>query len=229
MSHLNEQEIINSWEVNAGAWAEAVQQEKIESRKLATDQAIIDAVMRYHPSRALDAGCGEGWLARRLAENSVMVTGVDVVPALIENARQLGGGEFEVCSYEDIAGGRLQPRGQYDAVICNFSLLGYESVHDLIRHVPKLLSENGRLFVQTLQPVVACGDRPYREGWRPGSWEGFGPEFQQPAPWYFRTLAGWINLFAKSGLQLTECIEPVHPVTGKPVSIIFVCLAPWDF
>ncbi len=222
---LNEREIVRSWEANASAWTHAIREEKIASRKLVTNQAMIEAVTNYHPACVLDLGCGEGWLARRLAAQGIAVTGIDAIPALIEDARRLGGGEFEICTYEEIVNGCLQARGKFDAVICNFSLLGHESVNALIGHVPALLREDGRLLVQTLHPVMAHGDQPYREGWRSGSWEGFGPEFKQPAPWYFRTLAAWINLFSRSGLRLTDCLEPQHPATGKPASIIFICQA----
>lgn len=227
MSNELEAEVLSSWQVNAAAWTAAVQEGKIASRKLVTDQAILAAVQQHQPKRVLDIGCGEGWLARRLAEQGMQVMGVDAIPALIEQARQRGGAEFEICSYEEIAAGALAAAGPFDALICNFSLLGKESVERLLRALPALLSRHGRLFVQTLHPVVACGDQPYRDGWRPGSWEGFGPEFTQPAPWYFRTIASWINLFHACGLRLVECREPLHPQTLKPAAILFICAA-WN-
>jgi hypothetical protein len=69
---------------------------------------------------------------------------------------------------------------------------------------------------------VACGDAPYRDGWREGSWDGFNAGFTDPPPWYFRTLGSWVKLYGDHGLQLREVREPVHPKTGKPVSLILV-------
>lgn len=89
-----------------------------------------------------------------------------------------------------------------------------------------LLQNGGHLFVQTLHPHMACGDAPYTDGWRPGSWAGFGPEFSDPAPWYFRTVASWMKLFVDSGLALIELLEPLHPETNKPASIVFVGAKP---
>jgi 2-polyprenyl-3-methyl-5-hydroxy-6-metoxy-1,4-benzoquinol methylase len=217
---LAEQQIIHTWNKNAGPWIRAVQEEQIESRNLATNQAIVETVLRYHPQTLLDLGCGEGWLARKLVKDGVRVTGVDVAPALIENAKKLGGGEFAIYSYEQIANGGLEK--QFDAVVCNFSLLGKESVEHLICSAPSLLNENGHLFIQTLHPVMACGDAPYQNGWRAGSWAGFSTDFSDPAPWYFRTIAAWIKLFHESKLTLVELLEPLHPHTGKPVSILLV-------
>jgi len=37
--------------------------------------------------RVLDAGCGEGYLARALADRGARVTGIDLSPRLIEQAR----------------------------------------------------------------------------------------------------------------------------------------------
>lgn len=224
MMELDEQKIIQSWQINAGSWTPAVREERIESRKLVTNQAIVDTVLRYHPATILDVGCGEGWLARKLAEQGAQVIGVDAVPALIESARQLGGGDFQVCSYEELAAGRL--RRQFDGIVCNFSLLGNESVTNLFRAMSALLHDGGHLFVQTLHPHIACGDVPYTDGWRLGSWAGFGPEFSDPAPWYFRTVASWVRLFFNSGLALVELLEPLHPETQKPASIVFVGAKP---
>ena len=60
------------------------------------------------------------------------------------------------------------------------------------------------------------------DGWREGSWAGFSSEFKDAPPWYFRTAAGWVALFADHGLRIVEMREPVHPETGKPVSLILV-------
>ena len=51
---------------------------------------------------------------------------------------------------------------------------------------------------------------------------GFSSDFVDPAPWYFRTLESWIQLFMTSGLRLVELREPIHPQTQKPASVIFI-------
>jgi len=221
MLEFSDKQIVASWHVNAHPWTKAVQNEEIESRALVTNQAIVQAVTSLTPRRVLDVGCGEGWLARALAERGIEVFGIDVVPGLIAEAQRLEGGRFQVCSYEDMAAGRLGA-GRFDAIICNFSLLGKGSVEHLLHALPRYVQTQGHVVIQTLHPVMACGDRPYCDGWRPGSWDGFGPEFTDPAPWYFRTVESWMRLIRDSGFAILECREPVHPKTSKPASIIFV-------
>jgi 2-polyprenyl-3-methyl-5-hydroxy-6-metoxy-1,4-benzoquinol methylase len=216
----NDQRIIASWHTNAAVWTSAVREHQIESRRLVTDQAIVDAVLSRAPSTVIDIGCGEGWLARTLSQSGIRVLGLDVVPALIEEAQASGGGEFRVASYEEIAAGAIPVRA--DLLVCNFSLVGKESVDGLLHAVPGLLTPRGALVIQTLHPVVACGDQPYRDGWRAGSWQGFDAAFTDPAPWYFRTLGSWVALFARHRLRLIEMLEPLHPSTSQAASVIFV-------
>jgi hypothetical protein len=126
-------------------------------------------------------------------------------------------------SAEAIAAGELEL--SVDVAVANFALLGKESVERLLERAPRLLAPRGALIIQTLHPVVACGDLPYRDGWRAGSWAGFSNAFTDPAPWYFRTLESWTRLLVDSGLRVVETREPPHPVTQKPASVIFIAEA----
>ena len=217
---LSDAKIIDSWNRNAAPWTTAVRSGQIESRQLITNQAIVDAVLAQSPRSVLDIGCGEGWLARVLEARGVRVTGIDVVPCLIDEARRAGTGDFRVLSYEQIAAGEIQ--ATFDVVVCNFSLLGKESLEGVLRAMPTLLSAGGSFLLQTLHPVIACGDYPYRDGWRHGSWKGVDGTFSDPPPWYFRTLESWVALFAENGLRLRGIQEPLHPRIQRPASVIFV-------
>jgi len=212
--------IVQSWRKNVAPWVAAVREGRIESRRQVTDAAIVEAVMSRSPSSMLDVGCGEGWLARELGARGVQVTGIDAIPELVEAARRDGGGDFQVVSYGEMAAGKF--RASVDVAVCNFSLLGNESTEGAIRAVPALLNPGGAFIVQTLHPVAACGDLPYRDGWREGSWSGFGPEFTDPAPWYFRTLESWGDLLTDCGFRLLGRREPLNPRTGQPASVIFI-------
>jgi 2-polyprenyl-3-methyl-5-hydroxy-6-metoxy-1,4-benzoquinol methylase len=219
MDPLSDAKIVDSWRKNASPWTTAVRESQIESRTLVTNRAIVDAVLGRSPNVVLDIGCGEGWLVRALAAHGIRALGVDVVPDLIEQAARAGG-EFHVASYEALAEGELRIR--VDVAVANFALLGKDSVDDLIHGAPALLNRGGALIVQTLHPLVATGDLPYADGWRTGSWAGFGADFTDPAPWYFRTLESWVKLFSDSGFRVLEMREPLHPRTQKPASARFI-------
>ena len=218
MKTLNDENIVNSWSRNADPWTAAVRGGEIRSRTLVTNQAIVAAVTSRVPRTAIDIGCGEGWLVRALG--GIDMIGVDVAPGLIAHAREAGGGDFRVLSYEEIASGQLQLA--VDVAVCNFSLIGKESVAGLFRAAPAFLKPGGALVVQTLHPVAACGEAAYQDGWREGSWAGFSNDFTDPPPWYFRTIESWVRLYSDNGFRLLEMREPIHPETGKPASLILI-------
>ncbi len=111
----------------------------------------------------------------------------------------------------------------FDAVVINFALLAKESTEKLLAALPKLLVPDGHLIIQTLYPQSRKEINDYTTGWKTGSWDGLGEQFTKPYEWYFRTHEDWIKLFNDSGFKLIEEINPVHPVSGKPCSSIFIC------
>jgi SAM-dependent methyltransferase len=238
MANLNDKLVIDSWNQNADSWINTIENDEIESRKLVTNKAIVDAVVSYSPATILDIGCGEGWLTRELTIRGIEAWGVDAVDKLIEKAQLMNYGKFLVASYEDIVNknilltpltipptpleeGGLFPGSKFDAAVCNFSLLGKEVVDSLIDSIPNLLKNQKLLFIQTLHPVVGCGESPYIDGWRQELWNNFNSDFTA-APWYFRKLETWINLLKSSGFTILECREPINSLTQKPASIIFI-------
>lgn len=220
MNKLSDQQIVSSWKKNAFPWITAIREKQIESRVLITNKAVVDAVISTRSATCLDVGCGEGWLVRELVKNGVASFGIDIVPELIESARKEGSGKFKVLSYEELSFEVI--KRVFGVVVCNFSLLGKESVEHVFKKVLSLLNNNGFFIVQTLHPVVCCEQRKYIDGWEEGSWSGFSSKFSDPAPWYFRTLETWKRLFIENGFEIKEIIEPINPKTLKPASIIFI-------
>lgn len=80
-------ELLARWRANAEPWADAVRGRRIESRRVATDAAVLAAIRAAAPSSVFDAGCGEGWLVRALRAVGIAACGCDATPALIEAAR----------------------------------------------------------------------------------------------------------------------------------------------
>jgi len=220
MEVFSDTKIVDSWKKNVSPWVKAIQDKEIESRRLVTDQAIVETISSIPAKKVLDIGCGEGWLVRELSALGIYTTGIDAIEELVNIAKELGEGSFKVLEYEKMSASTIDET--YDIAVCNFSLLGKESVEHIFNTTPSLLNDGGCLIIQTLHPNICCGDLPYIDGWREGSWAGFSSEFSDPAPWYFRTMASWIKLFRTNGFTLNEVKEPINPKTSKVTSLIMV-------
>lgn len=214
----------HSWLANADAWTNAVREGRIASRRLATDRAILDAILAHHPRRVLDVGCGEGWLARALAAQGVAVVGIDASPPLIEAARALGGGDFQTLNYAEVIDDPIAVPGPFDAVVCNFALLG-EDVVALLRVLRARLARDGRLYIQSLHPFTTAGGEGYVDGWRVETFAAFGGAFAEAMPWYYRTIGAWLQTLSDAKLVVERCIEPLHPDSDAPMSLLLVCRA----
>jgi 2-polyprenyl-3-methyl-5-hydroxy-6-metoxy-1,4-benzoquinol methylase len=214
-----EHRLRQSWDANADAWTRTVREAGIPSRRAGTDAAIVQAVAEASPRRVLDVGCGEGWLARELASRGLDVIGIDASAELVRRASESGGGQFRVLAYEQIIENPAVLGAPFDAVVCNFSLLG-ERLAPLLRALATALAADGRMLIQTVHPFTACGDEPYRDAWREESFQGFGHSFSEPMPWFFHTMASWLRVLNDAKLFVADMREPVDPATGRPLSLL---------
>lgn len=205
-----------SWQDNAGAWTAAVRARAIESRRIATDAAILGAVSLHRPQKVLDLGCGEGWLVRALGARGIAAFGVDGSAPLIE-AASAAGGSFLQLTYAELIEQPSRCGQGFDLVVANFALFE-ERLEPLLAALREVMTPSGWLLVQTLHPLAA-GD-PYRDGWRTEDFRGFGEAAWTPMPWYFRTLSSWVAVLRAGGFALRNLREPSHPQDGRPLSLL---------
>jgi len=208
-----------SWQLNAKAWIDAVRGGAIESRRQVTDQAILLAILGRQPERVLDLGCGEGWLLRALADRGIDAVGVDGDAVLVEAARAAGSSAVHKASYEQLAAEEVDIGGDYDLVCANFALL-HQDIIPLLAAMKALLAPSGTVVIQSLHPW-SMANGVYQDGWREESFAGFAGQWQ-PMPWYFRTLASWLNALDMAGLRLVNLQEPQHPQSAVPQSLLLV-------
>ncbi len=216
-----ERQLEESWITNAEAWTQSVREKQIESRKVSTDRAVLTEVTSLNPSKVLDVGFGEGWLARALNEQGIEVVGIDGSKELVEKAQSAGGGSFHHLSYLDFCKNPSQLGCEFDVVVCNFSLLS-EEITTILQSLSTILSFNGVIIIHTLHPFNLAQHDRYENGWREESFTGMGEGYKAAMPWYFRTMGSWLNELQVAGFNLHHCKEPIHPITGRPLSLLLM-------
>lgn len=108
----------------------------------------------------LDIGCGNGVLARRLAELGGKVTAVDFSSELIALAKERGQASGEPIRY-DVADATDEDAllalgiAQFDAIVCTMALMDMPVIAPMYRAVRQLLGENGRFVFSTMHPAFS--------------------------------------------------------------------------
>jgi len=122
------------------------------------DRAVLSLLGRVRGSRWLDAGCGEGRLARVLATRGATALGVDVAPGLVAAARRRartlpaaarGRLAFEVAG---LAARGLVAAGSLDGVLCALALMHVADERPVLRAWARALRPGGRLVLVLPHP-----------------------------------------------------------------------------
>ena len=216
-----------SWDDNARAWLAAVREGRIESRRVATDRAIVNAVLQRSPTRVLDVGCGEGWLCRTLREHGISCVGIDGSHDLVRAAQSADPeGEYHVLRYDDFERlPRIVKPAPTDVAVCNFALL-HEDIGAILANIHDVLRPRGTLVIQTVHPWTARGASEYVDGWRTEEFAWSVCRFPRSMPWYFRTLESWLRTIGAGGFVLDGLTEPAHPESGMPLSLLLSAVRP---
>jgi SAM-dependent methyltransferase len=121
-----------------------------------SDADVAEILALLHPpagARILDAPCGHGRLARRLAAAGLHVTGVDITPAYLERARAEPVAPAGSLSYVEGDVRTLPVEGPFDAVVCWLNSFGYYDdvdCHRVLREFHRVLRPGGQVAIDTM-------------------------------------------------------------------------------
>lgn len=215
---------MEAWDAVADAWTAAVRNGADPARAV-TQHAIAQLVRQVPSGPVLDAGCGEGWLARELAEHGRGVTAIDGSPRMVELASQADrSASYAAVTFDEAAAEPRRLGGAFGTIVFNFSLLE-ERITPILEAAGAVLFPYGRVLIQAYHPSSPqAGD--YRDGWREMEQAAPGVRLARRLPVYFRTFGTWVRELRRAGLLLVEAYEPVDPATGVPASLILHATIP---
>jgi SAM-dependent methyltransferase len=133
-------------------------------------RVVLEAVP-YGCERALDIGCGDGLLARKLTGHATSVTGIDRSPEMIRLAREAGGGpvfvEDDVMTWQG---------GDYDFISC-VAVIHHMAFEAAVTRMAGMLRPGGTLVIIGLADNAGPADLAV---------SGLG----LPVSWFHRLLKG---------------------------------------
>ena len=104
-------------------------------------------------SKILDAPCGHGRIARRLAAAGMEVTGVDLTATYLEQARSDPQMPLNAVTYVEGDVRHLPLDGPFDAVVCWLNSFGYyddADCHKVLHEFRRVLRPGGKVAIDTM-------------------------------------------------------------------------------
>ncbi len=104
-------------------------------------------LIRNHPEKVLDAGCGDGWLGKKIKDKfNAEVHGIDIVKDALKSAEKSG---LKVKKY-DLSKGKWPYKDNYfDLVVAGDILEHIYDTETFVRECWRILKKGGQLIVST--------------------------------------------------------------------------------
>jgi ubiquinone/menaquinone biosynthesis C-methylase UbiE len=172
--------------------------------------------------RICDLACGQGRVARHLAERGARVVGIDLSAKLLEIARRHEASEPRGIEYIH-ADARSLPGiadGAFEGVLCHMALMDIPDLVPTLHTVARILRPRGWFVFSILHPCYntpRSGETASPDGmvrtvagyFTEGHWQSesrTGPPGKVGA--YHRTLSTYLNALTNAGLVLERVSEP---------------------
>lgn len=230
-----DERIREQWENNAEAFSGLIDGEGTPHHRKILNPCIEKLLGDVRNQKMLDAGCGEGYLARYYAKKGASVTAIDLSERLIETSEQLTENENievdyrvdNVCYIESV------PKDEFDIILSNLVLLNIACLKKALQEFCRVLRVGGHLVFSIVHPAFNF--------YGPGSWEmgekdpetnrreGLyfkidkyfeekeyqrywrtrqGEKFPEPISFFHRTLSTYIEALISTGFRLLVLEEP---------------------
>ncbi|MCH7584991.1 MAG: methyltransferase domain-containing protein [Acidobacteria bacterium] len=124
-----------------------------DERNQADTNRVVETLGLEPGDRILDAPCGHGRMANLLAEQGMIVTGVDATESFLALARQDATERGVEVDYREGDLRDVGVEGPFDAVICWFTSFGYfddDGNREVLAEFARVLRPGGRLGMEML-------------------------------------------------------------------------------
>ena len=219
-------EAIRRWDAFARTLTDVIgfdPQEGDPHRIVLLNPVLFELLPDVDGKRVLDAGCGEGYLSRKLAKLGARVTGVDFSAEMLAIAAERTDPALGIrylhgnCEHLDAL-----DAGAFDVIVSNMVLMDLADHVAALQGFYRLLTGGGILVFSISHPCFTtpgCGwvrdENGSKLHWKIDHYFREGPVEQPPLPGaeegtllFHRTLSNYIRTLLRTGFDLLDVIEP---------------------
>ena len=218
--HENDDSLQDFWNSIADDWQIQVGDDGDENRRLNSDPVLWKFAGDVRGLRVLDAGCGTGYLMKKLHDRGARVTGVDFSERMLTVARKLNPSiDFRMDSCAELRTCRDE---EFDLIVSNYVLMDVEDLEGCVNAFARVLKPRGTAVTVFSHPCFPQGaaripqadscrvayrwDFSYFERRRciDPPWSHFKTEFI----WFHRPLSDYWDAFSAAGFSVEKFAEP---------------------
>ncbi|MGG4203773.1 class I SAM-dependent methyltransferase [Paenibacillus jamilae] len=223
MNKWDTEEAIRRWDMHAGNFTAKYTEEGDRSREVLLNPALQACMGPLGGKKVLDAGCGEGYLSRKMARAGALVEAVDYSTEMLRLAKERTPSALGI-TYHHGNLEKLQMFGDqsFDLIVSNMVIQDLAHYEQAIAEMRRLLVPGGRFIFSILHPCFQTpqsgwvkdetGKKLY---WKVDQYFNEGP-LEQAIPYdqeekflYFhRTLSSYVQTIIEADLLLEGMIEP---------------------
>jgi ubiquinone/menaquinone biosynthesis C-methylase UbiE len=219
MSNDEMEEVQDLWNRVADDWRIQVGDDGDGNRILNSDPVLWAFAGDVNGLTVLDAGCGTGYLSKKLRDQGAHVTGIDFSERMITIARAHNPDmDFRVDSCSEL---RTLDDGHFDLVIANYVLMDTPDLHGTLHAFHRVLKPHGVAVLVFSHPCFPQGRATVSEdgeviqyGWNfsyfeqrkcvDPPWAHFTAEFI----WFHRPLSDYWKACKAAGFVVVDFEEP---------------------
>jgi trans-aconitate methyltransferase len=160
-------------------------------------ESLIEWLAPQPGEHILDLGCGTGHLTAKLAENNVIVSGIDADPAMIATAQKA----YPDISFAIADARQFERPTPIDAIFSNAALHWIPQADAVIACIHQALKPGGRLVAEfggkgNIQAMMTALFSTLKQMGH--------PDCDRWNPWYFPSLAEYANRLEQAGFEVTQ-------------------------
>jgi len=160
----NQQNLIDKtqaiWDQKAAWWDEFMGDDGNDFHRNLIRPPVEELLALQPDELVLDAACGNGLFARRMASQGAQVVAFDGSQVFLDSAKARGGAENEQIDYRLVDATKLDQmlalgEGRFDAAVCLMAIMDIPVIEPLFQAMHRLLKPGGRFVFATAHPCFS--------------------------------------------------------------------------